>query len=310
MDILQINAIVEFMIGLKNIIDFLDITILNIELYTVGEEWNYQKISNPYSRIYYITEGYGVIRHHEREFELVPGSIYLVPCYTTVNLFCPEHFTHFYVHFTSRLQTGLDILSLFQCSYQVDESDNSIGKHLFERLLQLNPGKELVDYDANKPIYTQVFDRAAHLDKGKSPGNLLESNAIIRMLLSAFLSDHSFLQVQNTLHGLKRFDKVFEYIQDHLEEPITIPELAKLANLNPTYFSNLFRKLMGIPPLQFINKRRIEKAQELLLGTDETLYGIAHQVGFCDEFYFSRLFKKTVGIAPDHYRKQQIYEQY
>ena len=82
-------------------------------------------------------------------------------------------------------------------------------------------------------------------------------------------------------------------------------QLAEIANLNPTYFSNLFSKLIGISPLQYLNKRRIEKAQELLIGTHDTLYLIARQVGFSDEYYFSRIFKKTVGISPDKYRKQQ-----
>jgi AraC-like DNA-binding protein len=127
----------------------------------------------------------------------------------------------------------------------------------------------------------------------------------MRLLLSVFFRDYSHPQVLNTLHGLRRFENVLEYIQDQLDTPITISKLAKIANLNPTYFSNLFSKLIGTSPLQYINKRRIEKAQELLLGTDETLYNISQQIGFADEYYFSRIFKKKVGISPDHYRKQE-----
>lgn len=293
------------MIGLKNIIDNVDITVLNVELYTVGKEWNYQNVSNPYSRIYYITEGYGTIHHHNRKYELLPGQIYLMPCYTTVNMFCPERFTHYYVHFTSRLQTGLDILSIFECDYQTSAKEFLIYPPLFERLLELNPDKKLIEYDANKPIYKQVLDRTVLLDQEKSPSNILETNAIIRLLLSGFFQNFSHPQVVNTLHGLKRFEKVLEYMQNHIDTPMTIHQLAKITKLNPTYFSNLFSKLIGTSPLQYINKRRIEKAQELLLGTDETLYEIAHQIGLNDEYYFSRLFKKHVGISPDHYRKQE-----
>jgi len=87
---------------------------------------------------------------------------------------------------------------------------------------------------------------------------------------------------------------------------MTIRELAKIGHLNPTYFSNLFSKLMGTSPIQYINKRRVEKAQSLLLTTDATLYTIAQKVGFLDEYYFSRIFKKITGIAPQHYRQQNI----
>ena len=293
------------MIGLKKILDTIEVTILNIELYSVGKEWNYRNVSNPYSRIYYITEGTGTICHHDREYSLLTNHLYLIPCYTTVDLFCPEHFSHYYVHFTSRLQTGLDILSLFECSYEVAPGEHSVDQSLFDRLLELNPNKQLTDYDAKKPIYKQVLDRSVQLDQDKSVGNLLETNALMRQLLAAFFRDHSHPQVQNTLHGLKRFERILEHIQDHIDTPITVAQLAKIANLNPTYFSNLFSQLIGMSPLQYINKRRIEKAQELLLGTDETLYEIAHQIGLNDEYYFSRLFKKIVGISPDHYRKQE-----
>lgn len=293
------------MIGLKSMIDNLDMTILNIELYTVGPEWNYQNVNNPYSRIYYITEGEGTIRHHERTYALRPGHIYLIPCYTTVEMSCSKRFTHYYVHFTARLQTGLDFLLLFKCNYEARTEEKLINQSLFERLLVLNPDKELVEYDANKPIYQQVLERALELDRNKSPSNMFETNAILRLLLAVFFRGYNHPQTLNTLHGLKRFERVLEYIQDNLATPMTIAELAKLARLNPTYFSNLFSKLIGISPLQYINKRRIEQAQELLLGTHQTLFEISLEVGFTDVYYFSRLFKKTVGIAPDHYRKQE-----
>lgn len=292
--------------GLKPIIDNLDITILNIELYAVGTEWNYQNVNNPYSRIYYITEGYGKIRHHNREYELFPDHLYLIPCYATVSMSCPDRLTHYYVHFTSRLQTGLDILSIFKCNYQAPATENGINQSLFERLLALNTNKELIEYDANKPIYKQVLDRAVHLDQDKSPGNIFETNAIIRLLLSVFFRDYDHPQLSNALHGLRRFEGVLDYIRENLDAPVTIRQLAEIANLNPTYFSNLFSKLIGLSPIQYINKKRVEEAQKRLLSTDDTLYQIARHIGFADEYYFSRLFKKTVGISPDHYRKQNV----
>ncbi len=306
MDKIQISGMMADMLGLKTIIDNLDLTVLNIELHTVGTEWHYDNVNNPYSRIYYITEGYGRIRHHHRDYDLLPEHIYLIPCYSTVTMFCPKQFTHFYIHFTSRLQTGLDILSIFKCNYEARAADYGITQSLFERLWALNPNKELVEYDAKKPIYKQVLDRAVQLDQDNSPGTIFETNAIIRLLLSVFFRDYDQPQLTNTLHGLKRFDGVFEYIHENLDAPLTIHQLAEIANLNPTYFSNLFSKLIGISPIQYINKRRVEEAQKLLLSTNETLYRIARQVGFSDEYYFSRLFKKTVGLSPDHYRKQNV----
>lgn len=292
------------MLGLKNILDNLEITVLNTELYAVGKEWNYRNVNNPYSRIYYITEGYGILEHHHRKYELLRDHIYLIPCYTTVNMYCPEHFKHYYIHFTARLQTGIDILSIFKCNYQAPAAENSITSQLFDRLLQLNPNRELVEYNANRPIYKQVLDRAVSLDQQASVSGLLETNAMIRRILAVFFRDYSHPQMNDTVEGLKRFEDVLEYIRENLDTPITIQKLAEIADLNPTYFSNIFSKLMRISPIQFINKRRIEEAQKLLLVTDETLYQIAQKIGFTDEYYFSRIFKKIVGISPNQYRKQ------
>jgi AraC-like DNA-binding protein len=291
---------------LKKILDRLEIDILNIEYYSVGREWNYRNVNNPYSRIYFVTDGFGVIKHHNRTFELHPGNLYLIPCFTKVELFCPDSFRHYYIHFTTRIETGLDILSIFKCHYQAEAARHNISPALFDRLVQLNPDRQLFEYDARKPIYQKVLDRAHRLDQKKTPADLLETNALLRLLLAVFFGDYDSPQTLNTMHGLTRFQQVLEYVSENLHRPITIQDLAGIAALNPTYFSNLFSRYMGIPPIPYINKRRIEEAQRLLLRGDETLYQIARAVGFSDEYYFSRVFKKIVGIAPDHYRKQDI----
>ena len=293
------------MFGLKHTLDTLEITILNTEYYRVGQEWRYQHVNNPYSRLYFVTEGYGKVSHHNQTFDLKPGGLYLIPCFTTVDMTCPDQFRHYYIHFTSRIQTGLDIFSILNTTYETRARDYGIDHTLLKRLLAQNPNRELSEYDATKPIYRQVLERAEKLDQSKSAAQILETNAIMRLLLSPFLMDQDHPQTANTLHGLSRFKEVFEYIHNHLDAPISLEALAELVNLNPTYFSNLFARLMGMPPIQYINRRRIEKAQQLLLSSDEPLYRIATQVGFTDVYYFSRLFKQYVGLAPSFYQKRR-----
>ena len=293
------------MFGLKHTLDTLEITILNTEYYRVGQEWNYQHVNNPYSRLYFVTEGYGKVSHHNQTFDLRPGGLYLIPCFTTVDMTCPNQFRHYYIHFTGRIQTGLDIFSILNTTYETRARDHGIDHTLLDRLQAQNPNRELSEYDATKPIYRQVLERAEKLDQSKSAAQILETNAIMRLLLSPFLMDQDHPQTANTLHGLSRFKEVFEYIHNHLDAPITLEALAELVNLNPTYFSNLFARLMGMPPIQYINRRRIEKAQQLLLSSDEPLYHIATQVGFTDVYYFSRLFKQYVGLAPSYYQKRR-----
>ena len=79
--------------------------------------------------------------------------------------------------------------------------------------------------------------------------------------------------------------------------------MAEVVDLNPSYLSDVFSKTIGISPIKFINRKRIENAQELLLSTSLTLYEIARKTGFSDEYYFSRTFNKIVGQPPGEYRR-------
>jgi AraC-like DNA-binding protein len=291
---------------LKKLLDKMEIDILNVEYCRVGTEWNYRNVNNPYSRIYLVTHGTATMTHHGQTFDLRPGNLYLIPCFTQVDMFCPDYLRHYYVHFTARIETGLDILSLFACHYQADAERSNITRKFFDRLLELNPHRELSDYDARKPIFATMLDHAHRLDQAKTPANLLETNALLRLLLAVFFSDFAHPQTDNTLQGLARFSPVLDYLREHLHQPITVAQLAECVDLNPTYFCNLFSRYMGVSPIQYINKRRIEEAQKLLLSGHDTLFQIAQKVGFSDEYYFSRVFKKIVGLAPAHYRKQEI----
>lgn len=287
-------------------LDKLDIDLLNIENCSVGTEWNYRSVNNPYSRIYLIIKGFGIITHHGRTFELRPGGLYLIPCFCRVDFQCPDFLSHYYIHFTARLDSGMDILSLFECRYEATAGKHNIDAALFERLLTLNPNRALFEYDARKPIFPKVLDMAHRLDEKKSPSNLLETNALLRLLLAVFFTPFDRVQTSTRMDGLTRFGRVLEYIGNNLNRAIPIEELAQISKLHPTYFSNVFSRLIGIPPVQYINRRRIEESQKMLLTTNRTLYQIASQIGFSDEYYFSRAFKKIVGISPNLYRKQQL----
>jgi AraC-like DNA-binding protein len=65
----------------------------------------------------------------------------------------------------------------------------------------------------------------------------------------------------------------------------------------------MFKEQMGVPPIQYILRVKMEKAQELLVQTEESVSEVARQVGFQDYSHFSKQFKKLVGLAPTEYRK-------
>lgn len=291
---------------LKYLLDNLEINILNIELYRVHQEWRHRGVNSPYSRIYLITDGRGTICHHGRTYTLQSGYLYLIPAFTTVDMDCPDTFEHYYIHLTTFLPDGVNLFSLVDCEYQIPAHASGIGRWIFDRLLELNPGLELIERDANKPIYESVLRRSEELNQTKTAAQLMETNALIRQILAAFLRTANPAGTDTALRGYSRFQRVLRFIHQNLHREIALVELADLADLSPAYFSHLFSRMMGAAPIEFINRRKMEQAQRLLLGTSKSLKEIAAEVGFGDVFYFSRLFRKITGTAPGQYRRQHV----
>jgi len=88
---------------------------------------------------------------------------------------------------------------------------------------------------------------------------------------------------------------------------IEIAELAKIVNISISRFFVIFKNLLNVTPLQYINKMRLEKSKELLMISKDSISEIAWQTGFEDQFHFSRMFKKHVGVSPLNYKKAHSY---
>ncbi len=119
------------------------------------------------------------------------------------------------------------------------------------------------------------------------------------------LLQHVLTSLKNRREGLTMEETVrltIQYVDSHYYEPLAIGELAEQAAVNRWQYTKLFKKLTGQLPVDYLNNVRIEKAQNLLLTTENNLHQIAHAVGFSNEYYFNRKFKQMTGISPGHYR--------
>lgn len=94
-----------------------------------------------------------------------------------------------------------------------------------------------------------------------------------------------------------------EYMQNHLNEQISLDDIASAVSLSCGYLSSMFSKETGTNVSEFLLELRITKAKMLLKTTLLNLSEISEQVGYKDPKHFSKLFAKTVGIRPQEYRK-------
>ncbi|MCP1358136.1 ABC transporter substrate-binding protein [Aneurinibacillus migulanus] len=100
-------------------------------------------------------------------------------------------------------------------------------------------------------------------------------------------------------------ERTKEYMEEHYNDNVTIDQLARMTEISPKYFVDLFKKTYGISAIDYLTELRINRAKQFMAQTNVKLQDVARQVGYNDPFYFSRKFKKEVGVSPTVYMKSR-----
>jgi len=100
--------------------------------------------------------------------------------------------------------------------------------------------------------------------------------------------------------------QVQAYIDRHFSDPLTLQDIGKALHVSPYYLSHVFKETSGYSPTQYLLRRRIGEAQNLLISTDLPMAQIAEQVGFETQNYFNLQFSKHVGMPPGKYRESFV----
>lgn len=100
--------------------------------------------------------------------------------------------------------------------------------------------------------------------------------------------------------------KVTSYVDAQLDRPIRNENLAAVVRLNACHFGRAFRNSFGEPPHEYVIRRRIERAQGLMLSTTASLATIALECGLADQAHLSRLFRRVVGESPSAWRRARV----
>lgn len=262
----------------------------------VGSWWNYRNVISPFYRLYHIDGGEGNVMMHGRVYPLTPGKLFLIPKFTLHSYRCSAYMDHTYVCFTDDCVSGEVIYDRDSLQCLVDAA--GYDSLLMNRLLELNPLKSLtyVDpllYDNGRLSYNSTISLASRTHT--------ESTGILLQLVSRFMSGNdSGLR----RHTSERMEKVARYVTSHLSEPISVDDLSTMMCLSTDHFSRIFKKITGESPSIYIRRRRIERAQHLLLTSDMPINRIAEEVGIPNLSQFTRLFSGFCGCPPKFYRSR------
>lgn len=105
-----------------------------------------------------------------------------------------------------------------------------------------------------------------------------------------------------TLSQYRKVQLAVRFINDKYRTDISLDDVAGEAGVSSAHFSRVFKKVMGLTYQEYLNSRRITKAQHLLRTSAMTATEIALAVGFADATGFGRIFKKLTGRTPSEYR--------
>jgi transcriptional regulator GlxA family with amidase domain len=104
---------------------------------------------------------------------------------------------------------------------------------------------------------------------------------------------------------LWRVKRVVDFIEANIHETVHNGDLAAIVNLSATYFVRLFRQATGESPLAYLRRRRIERAQQMILASDLPLCEVALACGLADQSHLTKLFRRLVGSTPAVWRRAQ-----
>jgi AraC family transcriptional regulator len=143
----------------------------------------------------------------------------------------------------------------------------------------------------------------------EQPIGHLFGDSLATALAAQLLQHHSVwrTQLSSDRGGLPnyRLHQAIEFMEAHLDQSFTLAQLADALGMSLYHFCRQFKQSTGVAPHQYITRRRIEQAKQLLCYSQLSITDIALQVGFATPSAFTRLFHRITGTTPKGYRNQQ-----
>jgi AraC family transcriptional regulator len=277
-------------------------SLLNVDYVKLGSKWNYRNVISPYNRIYYINDGEGELADATGIFKLEPGYLYIIPSFTLCNMSCEHKLGQYFVQFFEDSTDGISLFADSRRIFKVKASEMDYNH--FVRLLEINPGRGINRSD-NPKVYEKdiYYKEYQQLNNQQSLAVYMETQGILLQLTAKFLHPQVIASHERSIIPVK-IAETLNYIAVNLHKELSVLHLADRVNQNVDYFSRQFKLYTDSRPVNYINEKRIERAQYLMATSQMSYSEISEQTGFEDLSYFSKTFKKFTGMSPRDYKKQ------
>jgi len=150
--------------------------------------------------------------------------------------------------------------------------------------------------------------RDALNDGGDDDSSSIYVEHLSYAMASHLLRKHSSAGKQTPESGAgvlskSRLAQVMDYIETHLERPLTLSELAAVCNLSPSHFARRFKATTQLPPHKYIITVRVNRAKRLLATHGQAIADIAYACGFTHQEHMTRIFRQQTGMTPGSFRR-------
>ena len=244
-----------------------------------------------------VVRGTATYQVNDEDYDMRPGDIFLFAPTDHHNLkLCNEKLEHIVIHIDPAFiwnALGNDM------DYQFLMVFFSRSKDFRCRLDRDNPAA---------PMLAQLFREIWEESREKHDCYELMIKIKLQLILAQIIRHYHCIddsQTVQTLHpnDLELMNRVLGYIDEHLGDDIRLPELAEIAHVSVSHFSSMFRRCNGLPPMEYVVARRVQRAIECIRTGDTPLSEIAAQCGFNNNTNFYKAFRRVTGRTPASYRQ-------
>ncbi len=267
-----------------------DLNIDRIYVSSMTRAATYKMVENHfhyYYELFYVRQGNARFFINNLLYDLHAGDFIIIP---------PRK-----VHYNRYLSTCIRINIYFKES-DLTKNGALYLPNLQDRFLRL----ALVHVpSAYRDTFNHMIDDMLQEDKVDDEN----TKEMMELLLKQFFiaaQRHCVFQYENTSPAPSEKDesilRAARYITEHFNQPLSLEQLADIADLSPTYFSKKFRLTTGMRMTEYISYIRLEHAAQELVSTQHTITDVAINCGFSDSNYFKDAFRKMYGVSPRAYR--------
>jgi len=246
--------------------------------------------------IVFILNGYGIQVLEDQEYRVNAGDVFVLQ----------GQQRHYFkdagkIEIVNVMYDGIKNKSLIPERIRQMEGYNALfileplyrAKHHFKNKLRLNRD-ELAKIEI---ILNMMFHE---LEQKREGFEIILSNRLQELVI--ILSRHYSMIEGTEAQSLVRLGQVIEFMEKNPEKKIYIDALADMANMSKRNFMRIFKRAVGLSPLNYLMQVRLQKARKLLREEDFPISEIAVICGFSDSNYFIKCFRQSFGVTPFRFR--------